>query len=546
MPDHPDPRLDRRARRDDAGQWSVRSPHGVVCCAHYLAADAGAQVLAAGGSAADAAVATALALNVCEPAASGIGGMAMVLGHGLGDGGEGDDAREGAPFFLDGACTAPAAATPELVAQSHRYRGYRAVAVPGAPAAWSALHRRYGRLPLAEVVRPAVELARRGVPMTPMQVELAQTYRKAIRNGNARDLVEHADGAPLHAGEARAQPALADTFERVARDGLMSCYRGELARAIADDVRANDGFLAIEDLERVAEPEPRAPIVAPFGADRLFTAGPPAGGLTLAQLAAMATCCGRDLDVRRPDDLALVAAMIRRTRRDRRRYRLKVGAREPGEAAELLDAAEATRALAAARTDLEAAHDEGGETSHLCVFDRHGGAVAMTVSIERSFGSACRSPELGFLYNGYLRGFKVGNRRHPHFLRPGVAARSNAAPTLVLGADGRSIAVGSTGSERMVSGIFLTLLRLRHESPFAAVAGPRAHCTPEGLLLAEWARLDDACRAELSRRFTIEELDPYSFRSGGLHLALADGDGFVGVADPRRDGGASCPAGLRS
>ncbi|MCK5942996.1 MAG: gamma-glutamyltransferase, partial [Planctomycetes bacterium] len=123
----PDPRVDRRARRDDHEAWSTTSRDGVVACSQYLAADIGAELLAAGGSAADAAVGAALALNVCEPAASGVGGMAMIVGHGLGDDGS-------QPFFLDGACTAPAAATPDLVRASHRYRGHRAVAVPGAPA----------------------------------------------------------------------------------------------------------------------------------------------------------------------------------------------------------------------------------------------------------------------------------------------------------------------------------------------------------------------------------------------------------------------------
>ena len=148
-----DSRFDRRDRRTDADAWSRTSRSGVVACAHYLAADAGARVLADGGNAADAAVATALALNVCEPAASGLGGMGMALVHGF---------LDGPPVFLDGACVAPASATPDSIDEAHRYRGYRAAAVPGAAAIWSAIHTRFGRMPLRDVVKPAVELARRG------------------------------------------------------------------------------------------------------------------------------------------------------------------------------------------------------------------------------------------------------------------------------------------------------------------------------------------------------------------------------------------------
>lgn len=527
-----DSRLDRRSQRSDPAAWSANSKNGVVACAHYLAADAGAEILAANGNAADAAVATALALNVCEPAGSGLGGMAMVIGHGFAD---------APPFFLDGACTAPAAATPEEVATSHRYRGYRAVAVPGAPAALAALHRRWGRLPLAEVVRPAVELARRGCRVTPLQDQLATTYRNALRLGNWRSLVEY-DDCDLHAtGATFRQPVLADTLEQLGNEGLMSFYQGAIAKLIDRDMREHDGFVTAADLQRIKESEPQAPIHCESGPRHLFTAPPPAGGTTLAQLWLMGAATSRDLDVREPRDVALVAEMIRRARRDRIRHRLGVGARGLGTAAELLEPEFARRTAA----ELEAGASQGGETSHLCVMDKDGATVSMTLSIERSFGSSCASPDLGFLYNGYLRGFKVENKKHPHYLRPGVPARSNAAPTVVV--DGqRTIAIGSTGSERMVSGIFTTLLRLAHEEPFAAVAAPRVHCTGEGELLAEWDRLSDACRQALAGRYSITEVEPYSFRFGGLQLAIRDSETCLGVAELRRDGGAATPESIQA
>jgi gamma-glutamyltranspeptidase/glutathione hydrolase len=148
------------------------------------------------------------------------------------------------------------------------------------------------------------------------------------------------------------------------------------------------------------------------------------------------------------------------------------------------------------------------------------------------------------VYNGYLRAFKVQNVAHPHYLRPGAPARSNAAPTIAF-RDGRAwLAVGNTGSERMCSGIFEVFLRLRRETPFAAVHGPRLHCTPKSRVLWEEQRFPLGCRQALvDHGFALEALDPYSFKVGGLHLALRQADRFVGVAEPRRDGAAGGPEG---
>lgn len=529
--DAEDSRFDRQSRRTEAAAWSARSRGGIVACAHYLAADVGAEILGAGGNAADAAVATALALNVCEPAASGLGGMAVALVH---------EPGSPAPACYQGPCLAPAAATPELVENSHRYRGFRAVAVPGAPAMWSALLARHGRMPLRELAQPAIEIARKGYRITALQHRLATTYRDALLGGDSGERWLDAAGLPHPIGAVVRQDALADTIERLATAGLMDFYRGEVAREIDADMRAHDGFVAAGDLRSVTEPEASTALQASFLGGTLFTAGPPAGGLALAQLAAMTTALGRPLDLRRPRDLLLVVGMIRRVRQDRRRYRLRVGNRSLERAAELLTDEVAARAVREAAGAGDA--DGTGETSHLCVMDRAGMTVSMTVSIERSFGAACMSPRLGFLYNGYLRGFKVRNRRHPHFLQPGIPARSNAAPTIAVDADGSSTAIGSTGSERMVSGIFTTLLRRPLEGTFEAVAAPRVHCTPDGKVLAESDRLPAECRAELSDRYAVQDLGPYAFEFGGLQLARREGEWMTAVGEPRRDGAASGPA----
>jgi len=258
-----------------------------------------------------------------------------------------------------------------------------------------------------------------------------------------------------------------------------------------------------------------------------------------------------DLDLGSPGGVVRVAALIGRARADRIFYRLRTGADALGEAADLLDPGYAQRA---ARECLEPAGERRtatppaevsgrGETTHVSVVDEEDNVVSLTQSIERSFGAAVLTSGLGFLYNGYLRAFKVRNQQHPHYLRPDAPARSNAAPTIVLRDGKPRSALGSTGSERMCSGIFEVLLRLRRDSPFDAVHGPRLHCSARRHVLWEEERFPAGSReALLDGGFTPESLGPYSFQVGGLQLVTRAGGALVGVAEPRRDGAACGPA----
>ena len=139
-----------------------------------------------------------------------------------------------------------------------------------------------------------------------------------------------------------------------------------------------------------------------------------------------------------------------------------------------------------------------------------------------------------------MKGFKLQNRQHPHFLKPGAVARSNAAPTIVFKNDDPLYVIGSTGSERMVSGIFQVLVRLLSQDPFSAVKAPRLHCTPEGTVFLEAERFAPGTKELLGERgFQINNYDPWAFSVGGLHLAgitESSDRSCWGVADPRRDG----------
>ena len=524
-PTRSDARLDRRNRRDDVDAWTATSRRGAVATAHYLATDVGTRVLRDGGNAIDAAVAASFALAVCESAGSGLGGMALAVVH---------LAAENRTFTIEGPCRAPRLATPEAVRQSHRYRGYRAIAVPGHVAAMERAHRRYGSKPLDDLMAGAIELAERGVPVAPLLHDAIEKNQEELATRSGGALFLDAAGHALPAGSLLRQPALARTLTRLRDAGLRDFYEGAVAAEIAKDIETGGGFVRADDLAAMHAREAE-PLHAPYRGATAHVLGPPGGGLSLAQLLFVLDELETWPDLADPADVVWIAKLIREVRRTRQRMRFVTEVDHPGGAGETLSTEWARdvlqHALGTESTD--------GETSHLSVMDAQGNAVSLTQSIERSFGSAEASPGLGFLYNGYLRGLKVQEELHPHFLRPGVAARSNAAPTIIV-RDGQPwITIGSTGSERMVSGIFTTLLRLRGESPFRAVQGARLHATPSSVARCEIGRLPATTAAQLSAAgFEIEALDDYAFLTGGLQLVVRDGTSFTGVADPRRDGSA--------
>jgi gamma-glutamyltranspeptidase/glutathione hydrolase len=321
----------------------------------------------------------------------------------------------------------------------------------------------------------------------------------------------------------------------LAEAGFEDFYQSMIAKTIAEDMARNGGFVGARDLAELEPPRESRPISVSFANAQVFIQGPPGGGLALGEMLNLySELAAPGLDPDAPDGCVLLAEIIRKARQDRRRYRLKTGAEEAGEAAEFLSRQYASAVAEGMRHRTA----EGGETSHISVVDRQGNAVSMTQSIERSYGAGELSPGLGFLYNGLLRAFKVENRRHPHYLRPGAPARSNASPTIAL-RDSRPWAVlGSTGSERATSGIFQTLTRLAAgKTPFDAVHGQRLHCTPEGEVLLEKERFAPECtNALLAAGFRLTELEPYSFKTGGIQLVSQVRDIITGVADPRRDG----------
>jgi len=521
----------------DISEPGIRRPQrlavsagGMASTQHYLATEAAVKMLDAGGNAVDAAVAAAFALGVCEPAASGLGGQTMMLIH---------LTHSRRTFALDGSSRAPNRTYLKQLSRQQRRRGYKATTVPSTPAVlWYALER-YGTLPLKEVISPAVQLAEDGYQVSELQRKLIRRVRKILRQSPASELFLKGGRKTYRVGETFFQPVLAKTLKRLSTAGIPDFYTGRIARFIYQDMTRNEGLITNEDLAQIPWPIERKPVTCRFEDYRVVTFPPPGGGRTLVELLNIISHIPKKYrNVDTPEGALMLAQAIRQANRDRtdRPFDPNFYAQIPQKQMLSTDYAKtiARFSLRNIRT--------GGETTHLSVMDRDGNVVALTQSIERVYGACAASPELGFLYNNYMLAFEDEDISHPYYLRPNAVPWASVAPTIIFKDRRPWVAVGSPGSSRIVSSIAQVLLRLKNQLPFEAVDAPRLHCSVDGTVSLEAARMRTDIPVALERHgFSIDVRDPYSFYLGCVQMVMRQDDKFTGVADPRRDGSAGGP-----
>ena len=524
----------RGARRAEDPQRVATSRRGMVATAHSEASRAGVAALEAGGNAIDAAISAALALAVCEPAASGLGGQTMMLLHLAG---------EARTVALDGSSRAPNLATVGAFGnyRRERRRGHRATTVPSSPAVYDYALERYGRLGVAEVLQPAIQLAAEGYEVSELQERLARRELKHLRaSPGAASLFLRQGRQPFRAGSILRQPVLAGTLQRLAEVGLEDFYLGETAGRIVADMEHHGGFIRAEDLAQIPQPVERDTLTGRFGTSRVHTMPPPGAGRTLIEMLNIHQALPAELrDLDSPEGAVLLAEAIRQAFRDRRDRPFDPSIYPQVDEKQMLSrryakglAAEMVRTLGG-----------NGETTHLSVMDAEGNAVALTQSIENVYGACAASPELGFLYNNYLSAFEHDDISHPYFLRPNAVPWASVAPTLLMRDGQCHLAIGSPGSERIAPAILQVLVRLARLSPLAAVEAPRLHCSLGGVVSLEAPRMSSEIADALVRRgFELDRREAYAFYLGCVQLVLRRDGTFTGVADPRRDGAAAGPA----
>ncbi|MDX5445175.1 MAG: gamma-glutamyltransferase family protein [Zoogloeaceae bacterium] len=533
---------------------SARSQQAMVVTANAHATEAAVAVLHGGGSAVDAAVAAAMVLNVVEPQSAGIGGGAFMLHL---------DAGTGRLVAWDGRETAPAAADPSLFLREGRAMpffeavvGGLAVGPPGLLRMLEAAHREGGRLPWERLFDAAIELAEHGFAVSPRLHALLDGDRFLRDDPGAAALFYRPDGRAVPTGHRLRNPELAEVMRRVANEGADALHLDGIAHDIVAAVRRepSPGLLSEADLAGW-RPVRREPLCGAYRRHLVCGMPPPSAG-GAAVLSLLGVLQRFDLSGIDPDS-AFVTHLFAEAGRlayadrgawygDPASMTVTVDALLDARylslrAEEIALSVSMGRARAGRPGRWEAPGQRAPErpaTTHVSIVDVAGNAVALTASIENAFGS--RRMVRGFLLNNQLTDFvfdPLGEDGvpHPNRLLPGRRPVSSMAPTMVFDSHGRLYALlGSPGGSRIINYVAGSLVGLLDFgiAPEALAARPHAGSrngptevedTPAGRALGE--RLQAFGHETVAQPMT-----------SGLALIVRDGEGWVGVADPRREG----------
>lgn len=534
----------------------VTAPGWMVSAAHPLASEAGARVLAAGGSAADAMIAVQTVLGLVEPQSSGLGGGAFLVWY---------DAATGALTTLDGRETAPLAATPTLflkddgqpMAFMDAVVGGRSVGTPGTPALLEAAHRRWGKANWASLFDDAIRLAEVGFPVSPRLATLVAGEGAALQGDAATTAYFFPEGRPVAAGAILTNDAYARTLRALASRGAAGFYGGPVAEGIVAAVRDadNPGVLALQDLSayRVVE---RPAVCVQYRAHDVCGMGPPSsGGLTVGQILGMLG--GYDLGTLGADSAEswrLIGDASRLAFADRGRFMADSdhvpmptgGLIDPAylaERAKLLGGDDSLPEVTPGRPGWSHAALWGDDaslelpsTTHISIVDAAGNALSMTTTIENGFGA--RVMANGFLLNNELTDFSFETHDADGWpianaLAPGKRPRSSMAPTIVL-RDGKPVMViGSPGGSRIIGYVARAIIaHLDWGMDIQkAVAAPNIvnRFGPMDVEAGLPAALSDGL---VAMGFMLKETDLTS----GLQGIVIGPEGLSGGADPRREG----------
>ena len=558
-------------------QWLIDkreavAEHGMITAMHPLAAAAGLEILRAGGNAVDAAVATAFAIGVVEPAMSGLGGVAAMVMH---------LRSSGRNVVVDGSSVAPASAradTFELAPQGslggmYSWRGtvgdaqntgYRAPIVPGQPACLLYAHERYGsgRISRAQVMAAAIRLAEEGYPVDPYQAQTIAFAQRRLRTFPETMRTLFVDGVPPvpatsnRDADRLVQPDLARTLRALAAEGPSVLYEGEVGQRLVADVQTNDGLLTRDDLASYAVRE-FEPLQTRYRGHSLLGLSPTSGSMTAFEaLNVLEQFDLRDMGAGSVDAVQVITEALRRAFADRFMYLADTALRSvpvegllsadyaralaetisldrAGPAAGAGDPWRYERAAVGQRSGASPAGPDGC-TTHLNVVDAERNMVACTSTLGELFGSGVVARGTGIVLNNGMTWFDP-EPGHVNSIAPGKRILWAPTPTLVLRDGEPLLAIGAPGGRRIISAVVQSLVNMI-DFDFgvqAAVSAPRIHC--EGPLTEIDGRTDPATVDALARRghtIKLHEEHASSFRfarPGGIRVDPRWGQLTAGV-----------------
>lgn len=558
----------------DIGKRAV-SENGVVSSALPQASEAGVEMLRQGGNAVDAAVATSFALGVGEPQMSGLGGGGSMLVW---------LQEEGRGEYIDFYSAQLVESWRGIEPLDSGAINLRVVAIPGEVAGLLEAHERYGQLPLAQVMEPAIQLAENGFPINQILANMIEASVDKLSQFPATAALYLPGGEPVAPGDVVRNPELAEVLRRIAAEGRAGFYEGETAGALVRVMNEGGHPVSLADLARY-EPQWKRPLCTEYRGYTVLSGPPPQTGLQLVHT----------LNLLEPHDLAslgyptqsaeafdVVASAIRVANTDNRAnsdpnwadvpavgVTSKAFAAEraalvgtgraiediaqgdatpfngeaPSAACAALDpwsasAYDANATAGASGATSGGTADEGGETTHLSVVDADGNAVALTRTNSSTFGSGALAN--GFFLNNSGIDFSTRDPEDAEAegLNPWRIRNSTIAPTIVL-EDGRAkMVVGAPGGGRIQSAILQTMLYVLDYGldPLEAVRMPRIYPTAGQVEIETENGFNTATLGEVRSMGYIPTPDADGYAR--VYVIARDGERWIAAADPRHNGGA--------
>jgi gamma-glutamyltranspeptidase/glutathione hydrolase len=536
----------------------VVSDRWMVSAANPYAVEAGAKILAQGGSAADAMVAVQSVLGLVEPQSSGIGGGGFLIWF---------DAVSGQITTLDGRETSSRHVTPQLFQDESGQPlkffdavvGGRSVGVPGTPALMLSAHKRWGKLDWSALFQPGINLARTGFKVSPRLSMLVARDAKRLTRFERTSTYFYPDGKPIKVGNILKNLSYAETLRAIASDKGRSFYEGEIAKDIVGTVQAaasNPGHLDLIDLAEYRVKERSAVCVAYRDLDVCGMGPPSSGGLAVGQILGMLESYDlKKMGPNSPDAWRLIGDASRLAFADRGRYVADsdfisvpveglLDKKYLKNRATLLNQKKALETASPGNPSSNTAHsfadDESIEllsTSHISIVDQYGNALSMTTTIENAFGSRLMTRG-GFLLNNEMTDFSfravkdglpIANR-----VEPGKRPRSSMAPTIILRNSKPYLVIGSPGGSRIIGYVAKAIIAFVDWGMTVQQAVSMPH------LINRFGTFD----LELNTKAEMME-DPLSFAgfkvklrglNSGLHAIAVYKNRLEGGADPRREG----------
>jgi len=541
-----------------ASRAPVRGSNGMVVSTEPRATEVGVDILRRGGNAVDAAVAVGFALAVTHPAAGNLGGGGFMLIR-LG--------RSGEVVAVDYRETAPASASRNMYLDDSgnplvdaSMIGYRASGVPGTVAGLAGTLEKHGTMKLAEVITPAIRLAKEGVELSYFESESLKSNIKILDRFPEARRIFLRDGSYYAAGERFVQPDLARSMEAIAKDGARAFYEGAIAKRIADEMSAHGGSLTLEDL-RTYRVSYRRPIQGTYRGYRIYSMPPPSsGGIVLLEV----------LNILEAYPLGQYGAGSSRTIH----ILTEAMKRAFADRAEFLGDLDFSPVPAAGLTSKRYAQErrltidpfiaspasaqgpgnpmpyEGEQTTHFSVIDSEGNAVSNTYTLNGSYGSGVAVPGTGILLNNEMDDFasKPGTpnssgliQGEANAIAPRKRPLSSMTPT-ILTKEGRLFMVlGSPGGPTIISTVTETIINVLDFGMTIqeAVDAPRIHhqWMPDKLTVERVGFPADVTEALRARGHVID----FTRAIGDCQAILVDptSGSYLGAADPRLDGKAA-------